>query len=287
MNRRKNRRLFSHLAGSVVFCAMNALLCAFSAATATAADLPAGAPDSGPPQYSDNGSSNCQRCHFNPIPKDLHDGTAYLFRLTESHTWAETDRHSKAFELLNCTRGQEMAQRLGWKVTTDVRCLSCHSGWQPDRRQPDEAVLAEGVACEACHGPSSKYINAHSVPQWRSVPLAERADHFGMISLRDPERRADVCLSCHVGNAALGRVVTHEMYAAGHPPLPSFELRNFSDSMRHWDDLPEQVRKVEKVRKGEDQAATDAHRQNHLRKPRRPSNRFNRNSAKIIKLCRD
>ena len=32
-----------------------------------------------------------------------------------------------------------------------------------------------------------------------------------------------MCLSCHLGNAREGRVVTHEMYAAGHPPLPGFE----------------------------------------------------------------
>jgi hypothetical protein len=32
------------------------------------------------------------------------------------------------------------------------------------------------------------------------------------------------CTSCHVGREADGRFVTHEMYAAGHPPLPPLEI---------------------------------------------------------------
>ena len=56
-----------------------------------------------------------------------------------------------------------------------------------------------------------------------------------MRDLRDPAQRAEVCVSCHVGNVEQGKVVTHAMFAAGHPPLPSFEIVNFSrNEPQHW-----------------------------------------------------
>ena len=46
--------------------------------------------------------------------------------------------------------------------------------------------------------------------------------------MRNPARRAERCTSCHVGSESEGRFVTHEMYAAGHPPLPPVEVMAFS-----------------------------------------------------------
>ena len=46
--------------------------------------------------------------------------------------------------------------------------------------------------------------------------------------------------SCHIGNPDEQKVVTHAMYAAGHPPLPGFETATFSDAEpRHWQYLRE------------------------------------------------
>jgi hypothetical protein len=199
--------------------------------------------DDAKPDYL--GSGNCQRCHFAPIQLDLDEGRTYFLGMDESKTWQTHDRHSKAFKLLQSERGQEMARRLGWNVTSDQRCLSCHADWQTDRSQPDDGTLAEGVACEACHGASSRYMNEHTAAKWRQLPLDVRANQFGMINVRDPESRAKVCLSCHIGNADQGKVLTHEMYAAGHPPLPCFELRHFGNSMRHWSDIGQQLAKLD------------------------------------------
>jgi hypothetical protein len=59
-----------------------------------------------------------------------------------------------------------------------------------------------------------------------------------MRNIRDPATRAGLCMSCHVGNVAEGKVVTHAMYAAGHPPLPPFEVEVFSKKLpQHWRDL--------------------------------------------------
>ncbi len=44
-------------------------------------------------------------------------------------------------------------------------------------------------------------------------------------------------MSCHVGNATQGKVVTHPMFAAGHPPLPPIEVASFSkNEPQHWRD---------------------------------------------------
>ena len=57
----------------------------------------------------------------------------------------------------------------------------------------------------------------------------------GLWDIRDPEVRAQRCASCHVGNAAEGKFVTHAMYAAGHPPLPPLEVMTFSrDQPMHY-----------------------------------------------------
>ena len=195
-----------------------------------------------------NGSSNCQRCHREPVDEDRESGRTYYVRMDESSTWLLHDRHSKAFKLLTCSRGQAMSAKLGYDVTKDQRCLSCHADWQTKREiPPDALMLSEGVACEACHGPSSKYYADHSIAQkWHPISLNDRSSRYGLVNVRDPQVRAEVCLSCHVGNAEQGKVVTHDMYAAGHPPLPSFELRDFCEMMpHHWDDLQVELRKLQ------------------------------------------
>ena len=72
-----------------------------------------------------------------------------------------------------------------------------------------------------------------------------------MTDLWNPVRRAELCTSCHIGNADEGKVLTHAMYAAGHPPLPGIEIATFSDAMpRHWQYLKEKLigRKPEEAR---------------------------------------
>src|SRR5947209_12356109 len=66
-----------------------------------------------------------------------------------------------------------------------------------------------------------------------------------MTDLWDPAKRTALCASCHIGNKEQGKFVTHEMYAAGHPPLPGFEVATFSNQMpRHWQYLKEKDEKV-------------------------------------------
>src|SRR5262249_26853132 len=74
---------------------------------------------------------------------------------------------------------------------------------------------------------------AHQLSAWRlNTPKAKF--QRGMRDLRDPVVRAELCMSCHIGNVEEGKVVTHAMMAAGHPPLPPIELAAFSRNLpRH------------------------------------------------------
>jgi hypothetical protein len=96
-----------------------------------------------------------------------------------------------------------------------------------------------GVSCQACHGPGERWLAIHFSESWRRVtPEAKAA--LGCADCRAPVVKAQMCASCHVGNLAEGKFVRHEWYAAGHPPLPSFELASFEAQMpRHWKSLRE------------------------------------------------
>ena len=170
----------------------------------------------------------------------MSPGTLGFVRRNESSTWREKDKHSIAFEKLSEPRGREMARRLGVDATRAASgCLGCHSA-TPAGQNPQDTTggffdLKEGVSCENCHGSSSNWSTPHSLPGFRSMGTEER-ERIGLVDLRLPARQARNCLSCHVGSVAEGKVVTHAMYAAGHPPLPGIEVATFVEDLpRHWD----------------------------------------------------
>src|SRR5262249_39586398 len=150
-----------------------------------------------------------------------------------------------AFAVLEGSRGRRMSQLLtGDENITDfvlepeAGCLGCHSMHFPGQ-EGDLFSRKDGVSCEGCHGPSSKWIGPHfaAPTTWRKkTPEQKYAE--GMRDLRNPVVRATLCSSCHIGNAEEGKVVTHAMFAAGHPPLTGFEVATFSKNLpQHWYDL--------------------------------------------------
>ena len=127
MSFQSNHRLPSFFVGFVSWLILGGWILAPripSGATAAAADQPltnvtnalaAGAEE----KLTYNGSTNCQRCHREPVEEDRESGRIYYVRMNESSTWLLHDRHSKAFKLLQCTRGQAMSAKLGYDVTKD------------------------------------------------------------------------------------------------------------------------------------------------------------------------
>lgn len=206
------------------------------------------------------GFTGCKKCHNysskedaakDPFAQDYKSNQFVL--LSEGTTWRQEDPHSNAFKVLERPLGQQMDKILRatkkpeYKdgVTKAAQCLTCHA-----IDVTPKAPLAQkqfdtddGVTCNACHGIRKGWqtdhydegkVNGKKAMPWR-VTAPEEKMKAGLRNLRDPVVRADLCASCHVGSADHGRVVTHEMYAAGHPPLPPFELGTFMECQpKHW-----------------------------------------------------
>ena len=182
--------------------------------------------------------------------------------LNEVRTWVNHDKHQQAYAVLLNQRSQDMARILGVvengqsQIHRDVRCLTCHVGMPVEQMNagPNGLVAEDaaqnprfnlGVGCESCHGAADGdadapgWADVHDRKEtWRFMSAEQKWSDYGYYDVRSPVSRARMCASCHVGNAESGRVVTHEMYAAGHPPLPGFEVSTFVDQEpQHWRDF--------------------------------------------------
>lgn len=112
-------------------------------------------------------------------------------------------------------------------------CLRCHATLPADQTEPPVDIHL-GVSCQACHGPGTEWNLTHQSPAWRLVKPGHK-EAMGFADVRDPAKKAKLCISCHVGDVEQGKFVIHEWYAGGHPPLPSFELSSFVAAMPiHW-----------------------------------------------------
>ena len=86
----------------------------------------------------------------------------------------------------------------------------------------------DGVSCEACHGAAKIWLENHVGREYKDL-LKE-----GMYDTVDLVKRAEKCVSCHVGDEGERRNVDHELIAAGHPDLV-FELDTFTSILPpHW-----------------------------------------------------
>ncbi len=151
-------------------------------------------------------------------------------RLDEYRVWLRDDPHAtRAFRVLASERSGGIVARLGWErpATAEPRCLSCHATNVSESRRGErfdpEEERQSGITCEACHGGAELWIKSHT---------KEGATHAanlreGMFPTDQIAPRAELCLSCHLGDGKRARFVTHRMMAAGHPRI-GFELATFT-----------------------------------------------------------
>jgi hypothetical protein len=183
------------------------------------------------------GVAVCKECHTTPGERSQD-----LVLLSEYHTWRTEDRHSLAYAVLEGPRGQQIGKLLDITPAKNAMCLSCHTTSFRPGLEGDKVTkfsLKDGVSCDGCHGPAGLWLTPHFADKetWRAMS-PDAKERLGMFDVRNPAKRAALCASCHVGSVAEGKVITHAMYAAGHPPLPSFEVASFSHNLpRHWRDL--------------------------------------------------
>lgn len=197
------------------------------------------------------GVRKCKLCHDRRTSDsedslDKEFGLTEFVKLSELHVWYDQDKHAQSFKVLGNTAGQQIGKALGIDSQRDRRCLSCHATAHGGGAFAAQE-MSLGVTCEACHGAASRWFMAHMDPPWRNRSAAEK-EQLGMFDMRNPLRRNRQCLSCHVGNWGDGKIVTHEMYAAGHPPLPGIEVETFTSEMpQHWLALNDKSEAIKKV----------------------------------------
>jgi hypothetical protein len=184
-----------------------------------------------------------------------------ICRMTEMQFYDKADKHQIAYRRLANERSRSIVKLLGFKdndATTVDACLRCHALPEVGGGRMNTAFLSEGVTCVACHGPYREWVGEHpdavvflglqkppdrarNAPKnWLELTRKEKEELKGMTDLWDPVRRSEICASCHIGNYKEKKVITHAMYAAGHPPLPGFEAATFSEFQpRHWQYLGE------------------------------------------------
>ncbi|HUL96980.1 MAG TPA: multiheme c-type cytochrome [Usitatibacter sp.] len=141
-------------------------------------------------------------------------------------TWSRVDKHAtRAYAVLFEERSQRIARNLGLKQPAQEAklCLDCHAYNPAPATRGERFKVADGVSCEACHGPAGPWIETHVAPH---ATHADNVAH-GMYPTNEPLAQARLCLSCHFGNK--DHFVTHRMMGAGHPRI-SFELATFAQT---------------------------------------------------------
>jgi Cytochrome c554 and c-prime len=141
---------------------------------------------------------------------------------TEYVTWSRVDKHARAYQALFSEKSLRIARNLGLGKPSEAKiCLDCHTHNVPKELRGERFRLDDGVACEACHGPSGRWLETHVQDN------ATHADNVkaGLYSTAEPLARARLCLSCHFGNG--DRFVSHRLMGAGHPRM-AFELDTFT-----------------------------------------------------------
>ncbi len=219
MRRRDAARVFpNHLFGFPlrILCVSSALLCV-PISPSHAQVLPYAA------KGQHLGVVNCANslCHGSVSPwKDSN------ILQNEYVTWSRIDKHAtRAYHVLLTERSQRIARNLGLKEPPQQAklCLDCHAHNPPAAQYGERFKVADGVSCEACHGPAEGWIQSHVAPGATHADNVKR----GLYPANEPVAQARLCLSCHLGNR--DKFVTHRMMGAGHPRM-SFELDTFSQT---------------------------------------------------------
>ena len=174
-------------------------------------------PVDGPGRFLGVDTCGNSQCHDSAEP--WRNATVLMH---ERRIWQEQDPHARAYETLRGEPARRIASRLGLGAATEAEaCLGCHSTQVPKAQQGPAFRAEIGIGCESCHGAGGNFLSTHV------QPTATHAGNLaaGMYPLSDPQARAALCASCHVGDTQ--RTVTHAMFAAGHPRL-RYEHDTFS-----------------------------------------------------------
>jgi Cytochrome c554 and c-prime len=166
-----------------------------------------------------------------------HGNDARGSKGSEYSTWIAVDPHAKAFAALSKPESIRMHKAMTGRdkgVEHNPLCLKCHGM----SNEAPEALQADGVGCERCHGNAEKWKATHY--------LRDFDREQGFVDLRKLPVRVESCVKCHVGDGSME--VDHDLIAAGHPRL-RFEYAAYSANYpRHWAETPSNKSEGDEVR---------------------------------------
>jgi hypothetical protein len=121
------------------------------------------------------GAAKCKMCHNKPDKGEQYN------------KWM-AGPHANAMKALSTDKAKEIASAKGIAdPSTDKACIKCHSTMGSiDSKLVAGITMEEGVSCETCHGPGSKYKGAAIMKDM------ELAMENGMIMATE-----QVCKKCH------------------------------------------------------------------------------------------
>ncbi len=207
--RRSGRRLGAAIALALGLLALGPI----AAAPAAAQTLP---------QYGDAAHLGVQTCGGSTCHGAVKPWQNSAVLQNEFITWKKHDAHSQAYAALKSDRGRRIARNLGLGDPTQADiCLDCHTDNVPENKRSKQFDITDGVVCESCHGGAENWLGVHV------AGTGTHADNVaaGMYPTEDPEKRAELCLSCHYGDPR--KFLTHRIMGAGHPRLV-FELDTYT-----------------------------------------------------------
>jgi hypothetical protein len=184
------------------------------------------------PQYAQDAHAGVASCSGTACHGAARPGK-HAVTQSEYHVWRGEGgdvTHATAYDVLLNDLSKRIARNLGLKrpAHEEPLCLDCHADNVPAEKRGAKFQLEDGVGCEACHGGSERYLKPHDAGQLHAKNVA-----LGMYPSDNPVARAELCLSCHFGNAQ--KFVDHRLMGAGHP-RQSFELVLFTEIQpRHFE----------------------------------------------------
>jgi hypothetical protein len=204
-------------------------------------------------KFQGAGSCGAAACHGAPIAPPA-SGAAKQYPDPSFSFWnapdkpdAPGDPHRKSFKTLGNAESLAIGKKLGIaNPKADAQCIACHSLNVPAAVKGPDFSVAEGVTCNACHGPSGPSVanaankgwnTAHQAKDWAKKQRAAFAGKHGELlkttgfyDTHQLVERSHQCVSCHLA-------MSPKLTAAGHPQ-PTFEMNWYSVTYpsRHWVD---------------------------------------------------
>jgi uncharacterized protein with PIN domain len=125
------------------------------------------------------GTKKCKTCH-----KSKKAGKQYVI-------W-QASKHSKAYETLKTKEADEISMKKDKKKAIENdNCLKCHAPQHNVNAKlfGKKFKIEDGVQCETCHGPGSKYA------KMKTMKNKEKAIAAGLKLYDDPAK--ELCIKCH------------------------------------------------------------------------------------------